>query len=107
MSYSITVECEYGNDERVRMVHHMFHKHGVEIEGIIKCPNEGCNYVAPQKCILLLTCPQLKMCLYARLTFNCTASTLQDVTSFSNTHRFKVLLLALPRSQHKLIMLQD
>ena len=40
-------ECEYGIDERAQIVHHMFHKHGVEIEGIIKCPNEGCNYVAP------------------------------------------------------------
>ena len=31
----------------------IFHTHGVEIEGIIKCPNEGYNYVAPQKCILV------------------------------------------------------
>ena len=56
-------ECEYGNDERVHMVHHMFHKHGVETEGIIKCPNEGCNYVVPQKCILLShidTCGEAK-----------------------------------------------
>ena len=37
--------------------------------------------------------PQFKTCLYTRLTFNCTASTLQDVTSFSSTHRFKVLIL--------------
>ena len=41
----------------------MFHKHGVEIEGIIKCPNEGCNYMAPQKCILVShmdTCGEAK-----------------------------------------------
>ena len=40
-----------------------FYKHGVEIEGIIKCPNEGCNYVAPQKCILVShmdTCGEAK-----------------------------------------------
>ena len=42
----------------------MFKKHGgVEIEGIGKCPNVGCNYVAPQKCILvthLETCGEEK-----------------------------------------------
>ena len=56
-------ECDYGNDERARFAHHMFHKHGVEIEGIIKCPNEGCNYVTPQKCILVShmgTCGEAK-----------------------------------------------
>ena len=56
-------ECEYGNDERVQIVHHMFYKHGVEIEGIIKCPNEGYNFVAPQKCILVShmdTCGEAK-----------------------------------------------
>ena len=47
-------ECDYGNDDRVRFAHHMYKKHGgVEIEDIVKCPNENCNYMAPQKCILL------------------------------------------------------
>ena len=45
--------CDYGNDDRACFAHHMFKKHYVEIEGIVKCPNENCNYVAPQKCILL------------------------------------------------------
>ena len=30
------------------MVYHMFHKHGVEIEGI-KCPNEGVQLCGPSK----------------------------------------------------------
>ena len=41
----------------------MFKKHGVKIEGIVKCPNENINYVAPQKCILLThldTCGEAK-----------------------------------------------
>ena len=46
-------DCEYGNDEKVRFAHHMYHKHNVEINGIVKCPNDGCGYVAPQKCILV------------------------------------------------------
>ena len=46
--------CNYGNDDRVCFAYHMFKIHGgVEIEGIVKCPNTGCNYVAPQKCILV------------------------------------------------------
>ena len=55
--------CDYGNDDRARFAHHMFKKHGVEIEGIVKCPNENCNCVAPQKCILLTyldTCGEAK-----------------------------------------------
>ena len=44
--------CDYGNDDRVCFAYHLFKKHGgVEIEGIVKCPNTGCNYVAPRKCI--------------------------------------------------------
>ena len=41
----------------------MYKKHGVEIVGIVKCPSENCNYVAPQKCILLThldTCGEAK-----------------------------------------------
>ena len=46
--------CDYGNDDRARFAYHMYKKHGgVEIEGIVKCPNAGCKYVAPQKCILV------------------------------------------------------
>ena len=30
--------CDYGNDDRARFAHRMFKKHGVEIEGIVKCP---------------------------------------------------------------------
>ena len=36
---------------------------GVEIQGIVKCPNAGCKYVASQKCILVThldTCGQEK-----------------------------------------------
>ena len=40
-----------------------------------------------------VTRPQFKTCLYARLTFNHAASTLQDAAGFSSTHRFKVLIL--------------
>ena len=46
-------DCEYGNDEKARFAHHMYHKHNVEINGIVKCPSDGCGYVAPQKCILV------------------------------------------------------
>ena len=46
-------EFDYGNDERVCFAHHMYKNHNVEIEGIVKCPNEGYKYVAPQKCMLL------------------------------------------------------
>ena len=46
--------CDYGNDDRARFAYHMYKKQGgVEIEGIVKCPNAGCKYVAPQKCILV------------------------------------------------------
>ena len=42
----------------------MFKKHGgVKIEGIVKCPRAECNYVAPQKWILVThlgTCGQEK-----------------------------------------------
>ena len=56
-------ECDYGNDDRMCFAHHVLKKHGVEIEGIVKCPNENWNYVAPQKCILLThldTCGEAK-----------------------------------------------
>ena len=36
-----------------------------------------------------VTHPQFKMCHYARITFNRTASTLQDVTGFLSTYRFE------------------
>ena len=46
--------CDYGYDDRACFAYHMYKKHGgVEIEGILKCPNAGCRYVAPQKCILV------------------------------------------------------
>ena len=46
--------CDHGNDDRACFAYHMYKKHGgVEIEGIAKCPNAGCKYVAPQKCILV------------------------------------------------------
>ena len=48
-------DCEYGNDEKARFAHHMYHKHNVKINGIVKCPNDGCGYVAPQKCIFSVT----------------------------------------------------
>ena len=32
--------CDYGNDDCMSFAHHVFKKHGgVEIEGIVKCPN--------------------------------------------------------------------
>ena len=56
--------CDYGNDDRAHFAYHMYKKHGgVEIQGIVKCPNEGCKYVSPQKCILvthLETCGQTR-----------------------------------------------
>ena len=56
--------CDYGNDDRACFAYHMYKKHGgVEIEGIVKCPNAECKYVAPQKCILvayLETCGEEK-----------------------------------------------
>ena len=56
--------CDYGNDDRVCFAYHMYKKYGgVEIEGIVKCPNAECKYVAPQKCILvsyLETCEEDK-----------------------------------------------
>ena len=56
--------CDYGNDDRACFAYHMYKKHGgVEIEGIVECPNAECKYVAPQKCILvayLETCGEEK-----------------------------------------------
>ena len=46
-------DCECRNDEKARFAHHMYHKRNVEIKGIVKSPNDGCGYVAPQKCILV------------------------------------------------------
>ena len=56
--------CDYGNDDHAGFTYHMFKKHGgVEIKGIVKCPNAGCKYVASHKCILvthLETCGEEK-----------------------------------------------
>ena len=56
--------CDYGNDDCACFAYHMYKKHGgVEIQGIVKCPNEGCKYVSPQKCILVThldTCGQAR-----------------------------------------------
>ena len=56
--------CDYGNDDRACFAYHMYKKHGgLEIQGIVKCPNEGCKYVAPQICILVThldTCGQAR-----------------------------------------------
>ena len=56
-------ECKYGNGDRAHFAHHMYKKHSVETERIVKWPNENCNYVAPQKYILLThldTCGEAK-----------------------------------------------
>ena len=64
------------------MVHHMFHKHGVEIEGIIKCPNEWVQLCDPSK--VHPTIPTLTHVVRPNRTKNTNAQNMERATDQRN-----------------------